>query len=154
VPRGSVGKRTILTALRELLTVTVANLGRTPISYGFAGRISPLMVFFKGATSITGGTPLGSYEKAGAKQFSPRDEDAAHFHAVGAGGAIGDARLKSRRSGLPRTTHAVDTTLRLARPAGDHIDSEVIIGPVAKQGRGDDPHADHRARARLERTSG
>jgi len=152
--RGSPWKRTILRALREVLTVTLAALGRTPISYGVPGGVSPLVIFFKGATSIIGGTPLGSSDKAGAEQPGTRAEETAQLLAGAAGEAIDDGRSKPRRSGLPRATEAAYATMRLARPIGGdpRFGSDREASGQARAGAR--PRADHRAQARLERTPG
>ena len=43
--------------------------------------------------------------------------------------------LKRRHSELRRAMDALDATMRIRAGAGDEIDFDVILGPVAKRGR-------------------
>ena len=78
-------------------------------------------------------------EKAGGEEFSERDEQAVQLLAGFAGVAIDHARpytgLKACHSELRRAMDALDATMRIARAAGDEIDLEVILGPLAKRAR-------------------
>ena len=127
--------------ISDPVPLRVADVGRTPHSYGFpAGH--PDMKAFLGVPVSVDASPFGNLyltEKADGEEFTEEDEQAVVRLAEIAGIAIDHARrfggVQAQHSELKRTVGALDATVQIAKVVSGETDLERILELVAKRGR-------------------
>ena len=138
LPRG----RGVLGALiADSTPLRLADIGKHPLSYGFPAGHPPMRTFL-GVPVLIRGAPWGNLyltEKAGGKQFTVRDEEAATILAEWAAIAIENARMyqtsERRRRELEKAFRGLEATRDVAVAIGGEIGLEHVLEMIVKRGR-------------------